>query len=86
MTKHKFKKGEIHWAIAKKYRADGNRYREIMKANGLTDEVIHPDMVLTIPDNKTSQGNYEEIGKLFAKAATEVDKLESVQKLYKLLD
>ena len=54
---------------------------EIMKANGLTDTVIHKDMVLKIP----TKPSYEEIGKAFEKALNELDNLKSVQELYEMI-
>lgn len=77
------KKGDTLWGIAKKLLGDGNRYREIQKANGLTDTVIHAGMVLKIP--KSSKATFEEIGRAFVKATQEVDSLSCVQKLYDLI-
>lgn len=81
MTTHKVKKGETLWGIAKKYFGDGNKYKLIMEANGLTDTIIKTNDVLKIPTKAT----YEEIGKAFERAMTEVDNLKSVQNLYNLL-
>lgn len=78
---HTVKKGESLWGIAKKYLGDGNRYREIQKANGLKTEMIKIGMVLKIP----TATNYEEIGKAFEEAVQEVDSLQSVQKLYQMV-
>lgn len=81
MTKYTVKKGDSLWAIAKKLLGDGNRYKEIQKLNGMKDTVIHAGDVLKIP----SSTSYEEIGKAFERALNDVDKLSSVQNLYKML-
>lgn len=65
MKTHTVKKGDSLWGIAKKYLGDGNRYKEIQKANSLKDTLISPGMVLKIPSE--SNTNYEEIGKAFEK-------------------
>ena len=83
--KYKVQKGDTLWNIAKKLLGDGNRYKEIMKANRMSDTVIYPGTELTIPSNTQSGSSYEQIGKAFEKAFKEVDELESVQKLYKML-
>lgn len=84
MTTYKVSKGDSLWSIAKKLLGDGNRYKEIQKANGLTDTVIHPGAILKIPGS-SSAINYEQIGKAFEKAMNDVDSLPSVQNLYKLI-
>lgn len=76
------KKGDSLWSISKKLLGDGNRYKEIQKANGLKDTIINPGQVLKIPSSGTS---YEEIGKAFEKALKDVDNLSSVQQLYKMI-
>lgn len=81
MKTHRVKKGDTLWSIAKKYLGDGNKYKLIMQANGMTDTVIKVDSVLKIPSKVT----YEQIGKAFEKAVNDVDKLKSVQDLYKML-
>lgn len=43
------KSGDSLWAIAEKYLGNGNRYREIMYATGLTSTTIYPKQVLRIP-------------------------------------
>lgn len=85
MTTYTVKKGDTLWSIAKKLLGDGNRYKEIQKANGLKDTVIYPNTVLKIPNSNTSKFSYEEIGKAFEKALNDVDKLDSVNKLYSLM-
>lgn len=77
------KKGDTLWSIAKKLLGDGNKFKEIQKANSLTDTVIYPNMVLEIPTPNSCK--YEEIGKVFEKAMQDVDKLNSVNKLYSLI-
>lgn len=81
MTTHRVKKGETLWGIAKKYYGDGNKYKLIMEANSLTDTLIKTNDVLRIP----TKASYEEVGKAFERAMTEVDNLKSVQNLYNLL-
>lgn len=85
MKTYTVKKGDSLWGIAKKFLGDGNRYKEIQKANGLKDTVIQPGLVLKIPTTTSSSINYEQIGKAFEKALNDVDKLSSVQNLYKML-
>lgn len=41
--------GDTLWGISKKFLGRGNRYKEIMRANGLTSTVIRPGMRLKIP-------------------------------------
>lgn len=83
MTQYTVKKGDTLWAIAKKLLGEGNRYREIQKANGLTDTVIRAGMVLRIPVQANL--DYEEIGRAFEEAVQDVDNLPSVKKLYDLI-
>lgn len=84
MNSYTVKQGDSLWAIAKKFLGDGNKYREIQKANGLTSTTIKAGMVLKIPS--TSSGtNYEQIGRAFEQAVSDVDNLNSVKNLYKLL-
>ena len=85
MTNHKVQKGDTLWSIAKKYLGDGNRYKEIQKANGLKDTDIYPGTVLKIPTASPSDNEYEKIGRAFEKALNDVDNLASVQNLYKLI-
>ena len=44
------RQGDTLWAIAAKTLGDGNRYREIMKENGLVSIFIYPGQRLKIPD------------------------------------
>lgn len=83
MKIHTVKTGDSLWGIAKKYLGDGNRFKEIQRANGLKDTLITPGMVLKIPSESVSK--YEEIGKAFEKAIRDVDNLPSVKKLYDLV-
>ena len=78
-------KGDSLWGIAKKLLGDGNRYKEIQKANNLKDTIIHPGSVLKIPSDTLSGKDYEQIGKAFEKASNDVYKLPSVQDFYKLI-
>ncbi|MBI5336219.1 MAG: LysM peptidoglycan-binding domain-containing protein [Mycolicibacterium rufum] len=42
--------GDTLWAIAERFYGDGNRYRAIADASGITNpDLIHPGQVLTIP-------------------------------------
>lgn len=85
MTTYTVKKGDTLWSIAKKTLGDGNRYKEIQKVNGLKDTVIYPNTVLKIPNSNVSKQPSEEIGSALKKALADVDKLDSVKKLYSLL-
>lgn len=44
--------GDSLWAIADKLLGDGSRYGEIMTANGLSSDMIHPGQVLKIPGSE----------------------------------
>ena len=85
MTKYTVKKGDTLWSIAKKFLGDGNKYKEIQKANNLKDTVIQVGAVLNIPGKSNDNVNYTEIGRAFEKALNDVDALPSVQKLYKMI-
>lgn len=85
MTTYTVKKGDTLWSIAKKTLGDGNKYKEIQKANNLKDTVIYPNTVLKIPNSSLSEHSCEEIGRAFKKAIEDVDKLDSVRKLYSLI-
>lgn len=43
------KKGDTLWDIAVKYLGDGTKYKDIMKASGITSETIYPNHKLRIP-------------------------------------
>lgn len=47
--KYTVKKNDTLWDIAQKYLKNGSRYKEIMKASGITSETIYPDQKLNIP-------------------------------------
>ena len=49
-TTYTVKKGDTLWRISTKHLGRGNRYREIMKLNGMTKTVIRAGMVLKIPN------------------------------------
>ena len=85
LTTHTVKKGDTLWSIAKKYLGDGNRYKEIQKANGLKDAVIYSGTGIRIPSSQHSKPNYEQIGIALREALKDVDELPSVNKLYSLL-
>lgn len=85
MTRYTVKSGDTLWGIAKKYLGDGNKYKEILKANGLKDTVIRSGMVLNIPSGVSNSNSYEDIGKAFEKAVNDVENLKSVKDLYKLI-
>lgn len=42
-------KGDNLWKIASEYLGDGERYRDIMKLNNLTDVTIHETQKLELP-------------------------------------
>lgn len=48
-TDYTVKKGDTLWGISRKFLGRGNRYPEIMDANGMTSTVIRPGKVLKIP-------------------------------------
>ena len=48
-TEHTVKQGDTLWGISRKYLGRGNRYPDIMDANGMKSTVIRPGMVLKIP-------------------------------------
>lgn len=79
------KKGDTLWTIAKKLLGDGNKYKDIQKLNGLKDTVIYPNMVLKMPSYEPSKPTYEEIGRAFEQAMKDMDKIDSVNKLFSLL-
>ena len=47
---HTVVKGDTLWDIAQKYLGSGIRYKEIVKLNGLTSNVIYSGMKLKIPN------------------------------------
>lgn len=83
MINYTVKIGDSLWTIAKKFLGDGNRYKEIQKVNGLKTTVIKSGQVLKIPSD--SKLDYEQIGRAFEKALSDIDNIDSVNKLYKLL-
>ncbi len=46
---YEVRSGDSLWTIAQRYLGAGNRYREIMELNGLSDDRIYPGMQLKIP-------------------------------------
>lgn len=46
---HTVVRGDTLWALASTYLGSGNRYKEIMRLNGLTSEIIHVGQVLKMP-------------------------------------
>lgn len=85
LTKYTVKKGDTLWSIAKRFLGDGNKYKEIQKANGMKDTVIQAGAVLNIPTKTNGSVNYSELGKMFEKAMNDVDNLPSVKKLYEMI-
>lgn len=81
MTKYTVKKGDTLWGIAKKLLGDGNKFKEIQRANNLKDTLIREGMVLVIP----SESGYEKLGRAFEKAVNDVENLDSVKKLYEMI-
>jgi len=47
--KVKVKSGDSLWELAEEYLKNGNRYKEIMTASGITSTTIYPGQTLTIP-------------------------------------
>lgn len=85
LTTYTVKKGDTLWSIAKKFLGDGNRYKEIQKANGLKDTIIYPNTVIQIPNSQPSKPTYEQIGRALEQALKDVDELPSVNKLFSLI-
>ena len=46
---YRVKAGDTLWGIARQYLGGGPRYKEIMDANGLTNDMIYPGQTLKIP-------------------------------------
>jgi len=46
---HTVVRGDTLWALASTYLGSGRRYKEIMRLNGLTSEIIHVGQVLKMP-------------------------------------
>lgn len=52
MSKYRIQQGDSFWSIANKMLGDGNKYKDIIDANNLTEKsVIYPGQILNIPDN-----------------------------------
>lgn len=49
-TKYTVQEKDTLWGIAQKFYGNGNKYKAIMDANGLTSTIIHGGDVLNIPD------------------------------------
>ena len=78
------KKGDSLWSIAATQMGDGSRYPEIKSLNGLTSNIIKAGDQLKIPVQPTKKG-YEDIGRQFAAALTDIRKLKSVQDLISMM-
>lgn len=48
-TKYVVKQGDTLWGLSQRFLGRGNRYREIMKANGMKNTILRPGMALKIP-------------------------------------
>ena len=46
---YRVKSGDTRWGISRQYLGGGPRYKEIMDANGLTNDMIYPGQILKIP-------------------------------------
>ena len=46
---YRVKSGDTLWGISRQYLGGGPRYKEIMDANGLTNDMIYPGQILKIP-------------------------------------
>lgn len=87
-------KGDSLWSISASQLGDGSRYPEIKKLNGLTSDTIHAGQVLKIPVSESvskpsepvSESHYEKIGKAFETAMKDINGLESVKKLFDLIE
>lgn len=44
--------GDTLWGLAQRFLGRGNRYKEIMTANGMTSTILRPGMVLQIPPSR----------------------------------
>ena len=52
MGKYRIQQGDSFWSIANKMLGDGNKYKDIIDANNLTEKsVIYPGQIRNIPDN-----------------------------------
>lgn len=52
MSKYRIQQRDSFWSIANKMLGDGNKYKDILDANNLTEKsIIHPRQILNIPDN-----------------------------------
>lgn len=85
---YKVVKGDTLGAIAQKY---GTTVNAIKFANSSIKDVnkIYVGQVLKIPISEASEGNsnaYEEIGRAFETALKDVENLNSVKRLSKLLE
>ena len=49
---HTVVRGDTLWALASTYLGSGSRYKEIMRLNGLTSEIIHVGQVLKMPNKR----------------------------------
>lgn len=52
MSKYRIQQRDSFWSIANKMLGDGNKYKDILDANNLTEKsVIYPGQILNIPSN-----------------------------------
>lgn len=85
MANYKVVKGDTLSGIAKKFLGNPSRYPEIKKLNNLKSDTIRVGQILKIPDVANNSKRFEEIGKAFDKALKDVENLESVKALKKLV-
>ncbi|MBR0423296.1 MAG: LysM peptidoglycan-binding domain-containing protein [Clostridia bacterium] len=54
---YRVKSGDTLWGIARQYLGGGPRYKEILDANGLTNDMIYPGQILKIPAENAGDVN-----------------------------
>lgn len=83
------KKNDNLWNIAKEQLGDPSRYPEIVALNKLKSDTLKVGQVLKLPvsnpSETVSESYYEKIGKQFEKALNDINGLESVKKLVKMV-
>ena len=56
---YRVKSGDTLWGISRQYLGGGPRYKEIMDANGLTNDMIYPGQILKIPAENEGSMNFD---------------------------
>lgn len=88
---YKVKTGDTLWDIAENELGDGFRYKEIMKLNDFSTDIIKPGEILILPGEPgepetPADGHYEKLGKLFEIAMHDIGCLPAVIALRKELE